>query len=237
MLRFQPHGLDATLLEGFCRIAHGLLGGTSGQDACGFVYVWLRNSQDIVAVGTCCKSTAVWLNPLCGKCRGCWRFVGGKSHVPWDSFLQRCVWATTCYDCWYEKPPNRCFDEVAAPLLAMFGDPPIEHEAIWPFATDTPGVFTDVSVWAQKPPGQGQRPAVIIRRVAERPIWTYSCHLCRAEKTYSVQDHLDNGECPMLNQIRRVSDHAPRYKNPQIVESRTTGDRSWDRPRTRRRLG
>ena len=63
MQRFQPHGLDATLLEGFCRTAHALLGGTYGQDACGFVYVWLRNSDDIVALGTCCRSTAVWLTP------------------------------------------------------------------------------------------------------------------------------------------------------------------------------
>ena len=37
MQRFQPHGLDATLLEGFCRTAHALLGGTYGQATCGFV--------------------------------------------------------------------------------------------------------------------------------------------------------------------------------------------------------
>ena len=155
MLRFQPHGLDATLLEGFCRIAHALLGGTYGQDACGLVYVWLRNSDDIVALGTCCKSTAVWLTPQCGRCRGWWRFVGGKSHVPWDSLLQRCMWATTCYECFNWERPYRSFDIVAPPLL----DPirsrrRIEHEATFPFPTDTPGVFMDICVWAPKPPGQ-----------------------------------------------------------------------------------
>ena len=149
MLRSQPHGLDGTLLEGVCRIAHALLGGTYGQDACGFVYVWLRNSQDIVAVGTCCKSTAVWLTPQCGKCRGCWRFVGGKSHVPCDPFLQRCMWATTCYDCFMMKRPNRSFD-IVAPTAAPdpIGDRRIEHEATFPFPTDTPGVFMDICVWA-----------------------------------------------------------------------------------------
>ena len=244
MLRFQPHGLDATLLEGFCRIAHALLGGTYGQDACGLVYVWLRNSDDIVALGTCCKSTAVWLTPQCGRCRGWWRFVGGKSHVPWDSLLQRCMWATTCYECFNRERPYRSFDIVAPPLL----DPirsrrRIEHEATFPFPTDTPGVFMDICVWAPKPPGQGRRPDVIIRRVVERASWTYSCYLCRAENEYSVRDHFANGECRILNQISRVSDRATRHMREQIAESRRTGVRPWNLParssppRTRRRLG
>ena len=118
----------------------------------------------------------------------------------------------------------------------------IEHEATFPFRTDTPGVFMDICVWAPKPPGQGRRPAVTIRRV-EQASWTYSCYLCRAENEYSVRDHFANGECRIINQLRRGSDSATRHMREQTAEFRRTGVYPWNRsersspPRTRRRLG
>ena len=159
-------------------------------------------------------------------------------------FLQRCMWATTCYDCFMMSRPNRSFD-IVAPTAAPdpIGDRRIEHEATFPFPTDTPGVFMDICVWAPKPPGQGRRPDVIIRRVVERASWTYSCYLCRAENEYSVRDHIANGECRIINQLRRVSDNATRHMREQTAEFRRTGVYPWNRsersspPRTRRRLG
>ena len=243
MLRFPHHGLDGTLLEGFCTIAHALDGGTYGRDACGFVYVWLRNSFDIVALGKCCKSTAVWLTPQCGRCRGFWRFVGGKSHVPWVPLAQRCFWATTCYECFDQERPYRTMDIVAPPLLdPIRGRRRTEREATYPFRTDTPGVFRDICVWVPKPPGLGRRPAAIIRRV-EHASWTYTCYLCRAETEYNVQDHFAKGECSIINQLRRVSDNATWHMHEQTAEVRRTGVYPWNPlsrsspPRTRRRLG
>ncbi len=85
-----------------------------------------------------------------------------------DLFLQRCMWATTCYDCFVLERPYRTMDIVAPPLL----DPirsrrRIEHEATFPFRADTPGVFRDICVLALKLLGQGRRPAVTIRRVEQ----------------------------------------------------------------------
>ena len=243
MQRSRAHGLDQTLLQSFCTVAHAHVGGSYGMDACGFVYVWLRYAGDIKALGMCCTSTAVWLTPECDKCHRLWRFIGGKSHVPWQPFWLRCRWATTCYECFHQHLPYRTMDIVAPPLL----DPlqhrrRVEHEPTYPFRTDTPGFFMNIPVWAPKPPGRSRRPVVVIR-VDVQAYWTRSCRYCGNDVQCTLQHHWGSDECPVLSHLRRVGDACTRYMRQQYLEINSTGIYPWNRttpdepPRKRRRLG
>ena len=243
MQGYQAHGLDHTLLHGFCTVAHALAGGTYGQDACGFVCVWLRCASDIVALGTCCTCTAAWLTPQCPGCHRIWQFVGGKSHVPWESLLHRCIWATFCCECFDRDRPCTTLDLPAPPLIdPLRGRRRVEHEATYPFPTGTPGVFYDIPVWSPTALGQRRRPAVIVRRVIPAT-WTYSCHICRREIEGSLEEHFGNNECLVLNEIHRMARVANRALHVQIAEVRRTGAYPWNRDgrmspaRARRRLG